>query len=362
MKRITLYILSVLLVLTLATPVFAHPGRTDSSGGHTDRSTGEYHYHHGYSAHDHWDMDGDGDLDCPYEFKDTTTKNDQPNSSTSKNSNFSSILDAYREDQGNSDISTKMEVETEESTNKEYEENQREGITMDIWSPVIAGLILIGIFLITIGWNDIVDRVQTLRIIRRYLPTAERQDIGVSFWLRIIPLGISIFILFIFFKANLFESISDELYTIDWVSENFYYDGINTAVSFVITFILILLPLHFGKIWVAHRRMNILIEKAKDKHMSLFDYAKSISSETAINHIEEYLDRPQLIRTHIDLYTKSGQISSQCAEVLKAVYFNDMKYFRKLKRQRLIFRILGFSIVLALIFLIIYVYIIMPFV
>lgn len=24
---------------------FAHPGRTDSNGGHYDRSTGEYHYH-----------------------------------------------------------------------------------------------------------------------------------------------------------------------------------------------------------------------------------------------------------------------------------------------------------------------------
>jgi hypothetical protein len=25
----------------------AHPGRTDSSGGHTDKSTGIYHYHNG---------------------------------------------------------------------------------------------------------------------------------------------------------------------------------------------------------------------------------------------------------------------------------------------------------------------------
>jgi hypothetical protein len=32
---------------------YAHSGRTDSSGGHYDRSTGEYHYHHGHSAHQH---------------------------------------------------------------------------------------------------------------------------------------------------------------------------------------------------------------------------------------------------------------------------------------------------------------------
>lgn len=50
----------------------AHSGRTDSKGGHWNRSTGEYHYHHGYSAHQHKDMDGDGKLDCPYEFDDNT--------------------------------------------------------------------------------------------------------------------------------------------------------------------------------------------------------------------------------------------------------------------------------------------------
>ena len=30
--------------------VFAHPGRTDSNGGHWNRSTGEYHYHSGEYA------------------------------------------------------------------------------------------------------------------------------------------------------------------------------------------------------------------------------------------------------------------------------------------------------------------------
>ena len=51
---------------------FAHPGRTDSNGGHTDHSTGEYHYHHGYSAHQHYDIDGDGYPDCKYNFDDKT--------------------------------------------------------------------------------------------------------------------------------------------------------------------------------------------------------------------------------------------------------------------------------------------------
>ena len=47
--------LKTFLVLFLLTSQFilivnAHPGRTDSNGGHYDRSTGEYHYHDGESA------------------------------------------------------------------------------------------------------------------------------------------------------------------------------------------------------------------------------------------------------------------------------------------------------------------------
>jgi hypothetical protein len=56
-------IIVILVIVVLAIPVlaFAHSGGTDSDGGHTDKSTGEYHYHHGYSAHLH--LDGV----CPYD-------------------------------------------------------------------------------------------------------------------------------------------------------------------------------------------------------------------------------------------------------------------------------------------------------
>lgn len=73
MKRIAFLIcFAVCLFSLIVAPVFAHPGRTDGKGGHTDSGTGEYHYHHGYSAHDHYDMDGDGIVDCPYDFDDKT--------------------------------------------------------------------------------------------------------------------------------------------------------------------------------------------------------------------------------------------------------------------------------------------------
>lgn len=62
-------------VLLFLLPIGAHSGRTDASGGHTDRSTGEYHYHHGYPAHSHV-----GGV-CPYNYVDKTSSS----SSSSKN-------------------------------------------------------------------------------------------------------------------------------------------------------------------------------------------------------------------------------------------------------------------------------------
>lgn len=56
----------LLLLISFSVSVFAHPGRTDSRGGHYDRSTGIYHYHHGYPAHQHTDGV------CPYDFDDKT--------------------------------------------------------------------------------------------------------------------------------------------------------------------------------------------------------------------------------------------------------------------------------------------------
>lgn len=75
MKKVFSLVFSLVLAFSLAPVVFAHPGGTDSSGGHTDRLTGGYHYHHGYSAHQHEDLDGDGDLDCPYDYDDKTGQN-----------------------------------------------------------------------------------------------------------------------------------------------------------------------------------------------------------------------------------------------------------------------------------------------
>lgn len=66
MKKIITLLIVIILIGSSLIFAFAHSGRTDSNGGHYNRSTEEYHYHHGYSAHQH--VNGV----CPYDFDDKT--------------------------------------------------------------------------------------------------------------------------------------------------------------------------------------------------------------------------------------------------------------------------------------------------
>lgn len=82
MKRILFLFIFIFCFHLLA---YAHPGGTDSNGGHYDRNTGEYHYHHGYPAHKH--LDGI----CPYEETEQPSRekyNNFHSSVTDPDSNF----------------------------------------------------------------------------------------------------------------------------------------------------------------------------------------------------------------------------------------------------------------------------------
>ena len=72
---------ALFVCLSLSLIVSAHPGRTDSSGGHTNHTTGEYHFHHGYPEHQHYDFDGDGILDCPLNVEERN-KSPKPHNAT----------------------------------------------------------------------------------------------------------------------------------------------------------------------------------------------------------------------------------------------------------------------------------------
>ena len=74
-----------LILLLFSFNIYAHPGRTDSVGGHTNHSTGEYHYHHGYPEHQH--LNGV----CPYEEKNNENSDSYGLSITNNDSTHSDI-------------------------------------------------------------------------------------------------------------------------------------------------------------------------------------------------------------------------------------------------------------------------------
>lgn len=65
-KFLLCFLCLICFFLFFVTTAMAHSGRTDSSGGHYDHSTGIYHYHHGYSAHKHENGV------CPYDKESST--------------------------------------------------------------------------------------------------------------------------------------------------------------------------------------------------------------------------------------------------------------------------------------------------
>ena len=79
LRKITAILLSVMIS---AGSVYAHPGRTDSNGGHHDYKNksglGSYHYHcGGYPAHLH------PNGVCPYKSSSTSTSSSSSSSSSS---------------------------------------------------------------------------------------------------------------------------------------------------------------------------------------------------------------------------------------------------------------------------------------
>ena len=103
MTSIKLLLTTIFLISTLAT---AHSGRTDSSGGHTNRSTGEYHSHNSgyskssYSGECHYVDDDYGN----YAYVTESGSSCSPGSSKSKKSSspgfFGSLINEYFDDSG----------------------------------------------------------------------------------------------------------------------------------------------------------------------------------------------------------------------------------------------------------------------
>lgn len=142
MKKVATIFLALLLII----PAYAHGGRTDSQGGHYDRSTGEYHFHHGYPAHQH--VNGT----CPYNFDDKTGEN----SGTS--SGGSSVTNS-----GGSSKPVHSSAATDGSP----------GLSIPIPAIVVGGFI--GFYVLLYLFADISNKIQTRKYKRQW--DAKRKEL-----------------------------------------------------------------------------------------------------------------------------------------------------------------------------------------
>lgn len=123
-KRARALLLFVILFVGITSIAYAHSGRTDSSGGHYNRSTGEYHYHHGYGPHQH-----PGGV-CPYSS--AASSSSTTGSVSSSSSSSSAVLSngdivvyitptgEYYHDSDCSYISSKTAVTLQQAVNAGY--------------------------------------------------------------------------------------------------------------------------------------------------------------------------------------------------------------------------------------------------
>lgn len=146
--------LALMLSLVCVIPLFAaaHPGRTDSNGGHWDSETGEYHYHHGYPAHQHYDIDGDGVDDCPYDFKDNTKSR---SSTASRTSTYTSSSSSKASSSSSSSNKSSSSASYSENSNyyayKALNKNTQEPKSTSSWQGIVFFALFVTNFILFIA-------------------------------------------------------------------------------------------------------------------------------------------------------------------------------------------------------------------
>ena len=139
-KKFALFVLASMSILI---PVYAHPGNTDSNGGHYDSYTGEYHYHHGFEAHYH-----DNGI-CPFGNVDLSKEN------VVTLADYNNAITENRElKEDIEDITYKYNVLSRENEDlKEY--NQELSDSKDTsYTPYVLGIIIIVVGVIIISAKD----------------------------------------------------------------------------------------------------------------------------------------------------------------------------------------------------------------
>ena len=158
-KRILLTIALILVILSaLLVGVSAHSGRTDSQGGHYNRSTGEYHFHHGYPEHQH------PNGECPYMIKEepsTVSNEDSSDILTFDSEEAKKLVQAFTESKEQQERREKLQEDAEfekkfwETYNEkklEKSNNQQESDKIQTDSTLTSK---IADFILSADWEEI---------------------------------------------------------------------------------------------------------------------------------------------------------------------------------------------------------------
>lgn len=109
-KKVILKVALILFLgLLVTTENFAHSGRTDSNGGHYDRSTGIYHYHNGGATQY---SDDEEIQDTEINFTDTTDYTGQIESLKTQVENLEEKV--IRKESSIEELKTKLKEKTNE--------------------------------------------------------------------------------------------------------------------------------------------------------------------------------------------------------------------------------------------------------
>ena len=142
-KLVSVFVSMVLVLSVFCVSAYGHSGGTDSNGGHTDHSTGEYHYHHGHPAHQHENGV------CPYDQKETTiSSNDYDYSSESQTISSNIRTYGYKTvDEARELLLNEEDIEVETSEYVSYDTSNDDDSTI-IWEMIFVIAIVVVIICI----------------------------------------------------------------------------------------------------------------------------------------------------------------------------------------------------------------------
>ena len=156
MKKCVVVVLVLILVLMIPLVSLAHSGRTDSDGGHYDRTTGEYHYHHGYGEHQH------PDGVCPYSKPSSSSKTSYSSSDCYRCDSLESEINSLKSTIDRNEKDLEDRAKTIKALTSEKNESERTFRKLLWWSIVFEVALVIVIISLSVAVHRRNEEIQYL--------------------------------------------------------------------------------------------------------------------------------------------------------------------------------------------------------